>query len=141
MSRFLSELCIDEIGDSLWRLHERLSYESDLLLCRVVVPEGFITDLASVPRVPIAYQFWGGRCPREAVIHDYLYRIDSHPQCSYMLANRVFLEAARARNKAFLVRVPMFLGTVIGGYFSYHKKRVFEISESPGEKRSGQWTG
>lgn len=138
MSKFLTELNLIEIEDKLWRVYEPLVYESDLLSevvtdilgykfdspCVVTVPSGFITDLASVPRVPIAYWFWGGRCHREALIHDYLYRVDSNPVVSFMTANQVFLEAAKARGKNFLIRYPMFWGVVIGGIFSYHKKIV-----------------
>ena len=124
MSKFLTELNIIEIGDKLWELHSNLIYNSDLLGRTLVVPKGFITDLASVPRIPIVYQAWGGRCHREAVIHDFLFRIDSKPVVSYMMANRVFLEAAEARGKSFFIRYPMFWGVCIGGWFSYHKKRV-----------------
>ena len=94
MSKFLTELNIIEIGDKLWALHSNLIYNSDLLGRTLVVPKGFITDLASVPRIPIAYQAWGGRCHREAVLHDFLYRIDSKPVVSYMMANRLGREAA-----------------------------------------------
>lgn len=124
MSKFLTELNIIEVGDKLWQLHRNLIYQSDLLSRTFVVPKGFVTDLASVPRIPIAYQFWGGRCHREAVIHDYLYRKDSDPVTSFMMANRVFLEAAEARGKSIQVRYPMFWGVVLGGRCSYHRRLV-----------------
>jgi hypothetical protein len=140
VSTFLTELNLIEIGDKLWRVHESLVYESDLLTRiitdsfgykfnvpgRITVPEGFVTDLASVPRVPIIYYFWGGRCHREAVIHDYLYRIDSDPVVSFSMANKVFLEAAKSRGKSLFIRYPMFWGVCLGGIFSYHKKSVKE---------------
>jgi hypothetical protein len=124
MSKFLTELEIKNITDKLWKLTTPLVYKSDLLDRTICVPSGFVTDLASVPRVPIVYYFWGGRCHREAVIHDYLYRTDSAPVVSCSLANRVFLEAAKTRGKAFLVRVPMFVGVVLGGWCSFHRKKV-----------------
>ena len=123
MSKFLSEFTISEIGDTLWQLHRNLIYQSDLLARTFVVPKGFVTDLASVPRIPIVYQAWGGRCHREAVVHDYLYRIDSKPLVSFMMANRVFLEAAEARGKSPFIRYPMFWGTCLG-WMSYHRKKV-----------------
>jgi len=149
MSKFLTELTISEIGDKLWKLHEPLVYKSDILTKTVTdtagfkfdvpyvitVPVGFITDLASVPRVPIVYQFWGGRCHREAVIHDYLYRKDSDPVASFMTANRVFLEAAEARGKSIQVRYPMFWGVVLGGRCSYHRRLVKDNFDSA--KRKG----
>ncbi|MBI4621056.1 MAG: DUF1353 domain-containing protein [Desulfobacterales bacterium] len=123
-ARFLTQLNLENIDDNLWKLISPLRYRSALLNKIVEVPAGFETDLASVPRVPIAYWFWGGRVHREAVLHDYLYRIDSTPVVSFSVANRVFLEAANARKKAILIRYPMFWGVVLGGYFSYHKKKV-----------------
>lgn len=134
MSKFLTELTISEIGDKLWEVHRNLVYNSDLLGCTVVVPKGFITDLASVPRMPIVYRFWGGRCHREAVIHDYLYRKDSIPVVSFMQANRVFLEGAEARGKSLFIRYPMFWGVVLGGRFSYHRRLVKDKFDSAKRK-------
>lgn len=39
----------------------------------VVVPAGFITDLDSVPRLPLVYWLGKGRAVLSAVIHDWLY--------------------------------------------------------------------
>jgi hypothetical protein len=124
-SAFLSDFCIKLVdGDKIWKLHEALVYDSELLDCRVIVPEGFETDLASVPRVPVAYTLYGGKAHRESVIHDYLYRIDAYPVTSFQMANSVFLEAMVARNKPFYVRYPMYMGVCLGGRSSYHQKKV-----------------
>lgn len=124
MAKFLSELKLCLLTNSLWELCEPLIYESDILKCTITVPKGFKTDLASVPRFPIAYWFWGGREHREAVIHDYLYCIDSVPVCTYSQANDVFLEAAKSRGKSALVRYPMWFGVCIGGWTAFHKRKV-----------------
>ena len=127
MSQFLTELkTLFGKDDSVYYLDRTLVYKSDLLGCIIEVPEGFETDLASVPRIPIAYEAFGGRAHREAVIHDYLYRKDSRPVVSFSQANRVFLEAMKVRGKSFCVRWGMYLGVCVGGYFSFHKKNVFE---------------
>ncbi len=86
-----------------------LIYESDIV-GPVSVPAGFETDLASVPRLIVIYELWGNRCHREAVIHDYLYRIDSVPQASKLQADRTFLEAMKVRGKPFYIRWFMFAG-------------------------------
>jgi len=125
MAEFLTELTLENLNDKYWKLIQSLLYKSDILQCVVEIPFNFITDLASVPRIPIAYWFWGGRVHREAVLHDYLYRIDSIPVVSFSIANKVFLEAMKARGKTFYVRYPMYTGVVIGGQSSYHKKEVF----------------
>lgn len=38
------------------------------------VPDGFITDFASVPRIPLAFMLFGGIGDYGACVHDYLYR-------------------------------------------------------------------
>ena len=58
MSAFLTELQMENAtgkDDGHWRLIAPLVYQSDVAGMIFTVPTGFITDLASVPRVPIAY--------------------------------------------------------------------------------------
>jgi hypothetical protein len=125
MAEFLKGLVISlrEDSDTIYVLGDNLIYESDIV-GRVVVPKGFQTDFASVPRVPIAYMLFGDRAHREAVLHDYLYRIDSQPQATYSQANNVFFEAMKLRGKGFFVRYGMYWGVVLGGWTAYHKKKV-----------------
>ena len=138
MAKFLSELDVYLKPDSdwVWIIKSPLIYQSDLIPEIIIVPQKFETDsspledglfetdFASVPRIPIFYEAFGNRAHREAVIHDYLYRIDSKPVVGFMTANRIFLEAMKERGKSFLVRYGMFYGVCLGGYFSYHKKHV-----------------
>jgi hypothetical protein len=124
MSKFLTELNAQLINDdSVWVIDSPLIYKSDIL-GMIEVPTGFFTDFASVPRVPVAFTFFGDRAHREAVIHDYLYRIDSIPQATFGEANRVFLEAMKCRGKGWFVRTMMYLGVCIGGRGCYHKKKI-----------------
>jgi hypothetical protein len=124
MSNFLTELDVKlKDDDCIWVLCSPLVYNSDLL-GQIVVPAGFETDFASVPRVPIIFEMWGNKAHREAVLHDYLYRIDSKPVASYSEANGVFLEAMEVRDKDVYVRYPMFWGVVLGGWTAYHKKKA-----------------
>lgn len=106
------------IDDKNFQLTEDLIYDSKVLNMTVVVPKGFITDFASVPRVPIAYTLFGGKAHHEAVIHDYLYRTKPHI-CSRPQADRVFLEAMKTRQKGLFLRVSMYLGVRIGGSSSW----------------------
>ncbi len=128
MSKFLTELETINITDTLWKLTAPLVYESDLLKTKVIIPKGFLTDFASVPRIPVVYWFWGGRSHREAVLHDYLARKDSIPVVGYFRLHRVFLEAMKSRGKTFLVRWPMYIGVNVGGWLYFHKKKVADKS-------------
>lgn len=122
MSKFLNDLCLRDLTDSKWALTCDLQYQSDLLKCVVTIPSGFITDLASVPRVPILFPLWGDRAHYESVVHDYLYCVDSIPTVSESDANSVFLEAMEVRGKSWGIRYPMYWGVCIGGFTRFHKK-------------------
>ncbi len=131
-SQFKTELEISVCPDNegIYVLDSPLVYDSELLNRTITVPKDFYTDLASVPRVPIAYMFYGGRSHREAVIHDYLYRIDSDPVVTCMTANKIFLEAMKARGKSlWKIAYPMFAGVCLGGWALFHKKRVADKLE------------
>jgi hypothetical protein len=126
MAEFCTDLKCNLINnDSVWCLDQPLVFISDLV-GKITVPKNFQTDFASVPRIPIAYEFFGDRAHREAVVHDYLYRIDSIPLVTFSQANKVFLEAMKVRGKSFFVRYSMYLGVVLGGCTSYHKKKVMD---------------
>jgi hypothetical protein len=125
MAEFLKELDISlrEDSDTVYVLNDNLIYESDIV-GRIVVPRGFQTDFASVPRIPIVYMLFGDRAHREAVIHDALYRIDYPGNISFNSANRVFLEAMKVRGKPFYIRWPMYIGVCTGGWPSFNKRKM-----------------
>jgi len=124
MAKFLTELNARlKDDDKIWIIDSSLIYQSDIL-GKIVVWAGFETDFASVPRVPIFYVLFGDRAHREAVIHDYLYRIDSMPVAQRGEADDVFLEAMKERGKGFFVRYAMYWGVRMGGWTAYHKKKM-----------------
>jgi hypothetical protein len=124
VAKFLTQLDAKCITDGAWCLDTPLRYASDIFKQIIEVPAGFETDFASVPRVPIAFMFFGDRAHREAVLHDYLYRSDSVPLASYSQANETFLEAMKVTGKGWGVRYAMYWGVVMGGWTAYHKKMV-----------------
>jgi len=128
-SKFLTDLDfhLKSGSDKIYILDSPLVYYSEILNRTITVPPVFYTDLASVPRLPIVFWFWGGKVHREGVLHDYLFRKDSDPVVSFWMANSIFKEAMIARGKPFCVTYPMFSGVTVGGYPSYHKKMVMDI--------------
>lgn len=76
MGKYMTDLDVkrlpDKNGKPQWKLISDLYYKSSTV-GRIVVPEGFITDFASVPRMPIIYLLFGGCGDKEAVLHDWLY--------------------------------------------------------------------
>jgi hypothetical protein len=94
-ARFLAGLDVSLVDEprNIWRLHEPLPYWSRVLSATVIVPAGFETDFASVPRLPLVYLACGDVGRRAAVLHDYLYRTG---QVSRPSADAVFREALLA---------------------------------------------
>jgi hypothetical protein len=118
MSRFLTPLRIERIEDTsrdgrgTWKLLGPLVYQSDFAGITVTVPPGFVTDLASVPRLPFAYLLTGGMGHAAAVIHDALY---TGHQVERVTADEVFHEALLvlgiSKPQAWL----MWAGVRVGG--------------------------
>ncbi len=75
---FANFLNVMEIGiwekRTVWQLNQGLPFKVMDGLFSGMVPDQFITDLASVPRHFGLYEKFGGRCNRPASSHDYLYR-------------------------------------------------------------------
>mgnify|MGYP001592820132 CR=1 FL=1 len=115
-SKFLSELETRDLDDDRCELLSDLVYRSRLFGGIIKVPRGFVSDKASVPRVPIVYTIWGDRSHREAVVHDWLYQ--THLTTKKM-ADHIFLEAMEARNKSWRIRWPMYIGVMLAGQSSY----------------------
>ena len=131
MSQFITELDIKPRCDNecVWVLQKPLLYWSQILKDiashpDIIVPEGFETDLASVPRLPFLYLLWGGRAHCEGVLHDYLYRKDAVPSVKRSVADNVFFEAMGVRGKPNKVKYPMYWGVRLGGWTAYHKRLV-----------------
>lgn len=130
MRKFLTELHICPLpdDDSQWWLVEDLIYQSDLVEDAVIVPRGFVTDLASTAHIPLVNLIWGRCAHREAVLHDYLYCLDATPEVTQEMADEIFFEAMTVRNKSWWVRYPMYWGARIGGW-AFFKRKPVEIYE------------
>lgn len=93
MNYFISKLRVERLGEGSWRLLEDLGYDQNTpFSAEVIVPAGFVTDFASVPRLPLAYLLAGGVGDPAAVVHDYLYREIPH-SVSRAQADEVFYQA------------------------------------------------
>lgn len=88
--RYLDRLVLASAGPGEWSLVKEFRFDSAVLRARVVIRPGFTTDLASVPRVPLAYWLVGGLAEAPAVLHDFAYTIQL---CTRAQADALFLEA------------------------------------------------
>ena len=114
-----SPLRFEFIGPRLFRLTAPFEYCSSEEV--ITVPEGFITDLTSVPRL-----FWSvfppaGQYAKAAVIHDYLYQ---HHQLSRQAADKLFLDAMTALGVGFKTRRLIYIAVRLFGarYFKVNQK-------------------
>jgi hypothetical protein len=83
MSRFVTALqmvAADNTDDGKWILTAPLIYQSDVAARTIIVPKGFQTDLASVPRLPVIYLLTGDTASQAAAVHDYLYSTHEVPR-------------------------------------------------------------
>jgi hypothetical protein len=129
--KFLTPLWLEALDDdSQWRLLADFSagvttedgYEI------IDVPKGFVTDLASVPRLPFLFTLFGGRARHAAVIHDWLY---SERKVSRELADAIFFRAM-AHNQGWFTRTAMWLGVRVGGWAIWNRRPVPTLPESVG---------
>ena len=93
MSHFKTRLILEAV-DGGWQLTQPFIYYSELLNRDIEVPAGYVTDLASVPRlfrfiVPVA----NAKNRRAAVVHDYLCTNPEGLVKDQKQADQVFREA------------------------------------------------
>lgn len=119
MSRFLqlphlSKVSEPTVGRARWRLETDLVYQ-DGKGRRWVVYAGYITDYASVPRLPMAYWLTGDTAHMAAVLHDYLCT-DYYPdRMTWREAADLFREAMEAEGVPRVRRWAMYWAVRIFG--------------------------
>lgn len=116
MSKFITPLRAEKSG-SFWHILQPLVYESDVAQQVFAVPEGFVTDFASVPRLPLAFLLTGDSAHEAAVIHDYLYQKKT---VTRELADKVFLEAAQVSGEPGWKSWLMWAGVRLGGWVAWN---------------------
>jgi hypothetical protein len=93
MSKFTSILVVSPLADGkTWILHDSFSYDvgKEGSGDTIIVPDGFKTDFASVPRPLWWWLSPWGKHGNAAVIHDFLYWMQTRPRRA---ADDIFLEA------------------------------------------------
>jgi hypothetical protein len=130
MSHFVTDLDVrrhtdgSTDGRGTWMLLAPLKYCSDELYQLITVPAGFITDFASVPRIPVAFLLTADAGHAAAVIHDWAYTTHF---VSRAKSDALFREALRSSGEPAWRVWLMWLGVRIGGSRPY---------ESAGQRQS-----
>lgn len=119
MSRFTTPAILEMLDHYLWRVYEPFEfYLSDDDSDVIEVPAGFVTDLASVPRI-----FWtllppDGKYAKAAIIHDYLY---DNALRTKKEADRIFLDGMTVLGVPKWKRVLMYQAARLFGRGMYGK--------------------
>ncbi|EIJ6515016.1 DUF1353 domain-containing protein [Salmonella enterica] len=118
MSRFTTPAILEMLGHYNWRVHEPFAfYLSDDNSDVISVPAGFVTDLATVPRV-----FWSvmppdGKYAKAAIIHDYLY---DNALRTKKEADLIFLDGMTVLGVPKWKRTIMYWAVRLFGRGNYH---------------------
>lgn len=120
-SKFWTPLEVEFLDDEKARILKPLTYQSRRLGCFIGVPAGFVTDFASVPRLPITFALTGGKAREAAVVHDFLYQthIANGSVIKRRQADLVFLEAMAVTNIPLWRRELMYAGVRAGGFMAW----------------------
>ncbi len=86
------------------------------------VPKGFVTDLASVPRI-----FWAvfppfGRYTPAAIVHDFLYSEYNNTGINRTLADKIFLFIMKELGVGYFKRQAMYRGVRMFGEMAWKSK-------------------
>lgn len=101
-----SPLLLEPYGDRKWILKEEYVYEINGYYLKV--PKGFITDLASVPRVLWVFFPPYGKYTEAAVVHDYLYSKINDTGINRELADKIFNHIMKELGVSFYKRNSMY---------------------------------
>jgi hypothetical protein len=119
VSRFLTPLRAEKSGQ-FWTILQPLIYQSDIARTVFVVPEGFVTDFASVPRLPLMFLIAGDEAHLAATLHDWLY---SRQEVSRSQADAIFREAMTASGEPGWRSFFMWAGVRAGGWMAWNNKQ------------------
>ncbi len=115
---FLTRLKLSDWNPDEWVLESILAWFS-LAVGRIEVPVGFITNLASIPRLLRAVLNVNGKSRKAAVLHDFLY-------CSQILsradADNLFYEALLSEGMSKSLARIYWSGVRAGGWMHYRKQ-------------------
>lgn len=109
-TRFISgPPVVSILGDGKYRLEKPFHYVPRSRERVVIVPIGFESDLASVPRIPVIFAAYGGRGSWAAIIHDYLCHQAQDHVPDRRIADEIFLEALQDAGMSQAEAWPMYI--------------------------------
>lgn len=125
--RFLTTLRVEEYGSDSWSLLEPLIYRPGAgtgFIKDITARAGFVTDLASIPRLFRFAISVNDRHRPAAVIHDWLYCYQKvgGRWIERAEADRVFYVAMRARGVGLIKARTMYAAVRMGGWLYFNRR-------------------
>lgn len=120
MSSFTSQAELEILDDFKFKLLSSFEfhvgeYPSEDIIS---VPAGFITDLASVPKILWSILPPHGKWAKSAIIHDYLYSTANNFK-TRAESDKVFLEGMKVLEVPFVKRIAMYIAVRLFGASSF----------------------
>lgn len=116
---FHEEILVESYGEGgrKWILRKAYSfyYEFNNKKTEIEVPEGFITDFATIPRILYSIFPPIGRYNKAAMMHDYLYDSSCVLKISRKNSDLFFLQAMEILGVAKWIRYSLFLAVRLFG--------------------------
>ena len=100
-----TEFTVEESFDAFWNRAGNIT--------KIVIPRGFTTDLASVPRIFQSIIPKLGHHIRPAIVHDYCY--EGFTKLDRAESDEMFLEGMKQTKVSWLRRKVMWLAVRVGG--------------------------
>lgn len=124
MDKFKGDLIVKSVDDRSWQIVEPFYFYFDENKKEegVVIPSGFITDFASVPRLLWSIYPPTGRYSKAAVVHDYLYNNGKDMGFDRKFCDKMFLNGMKALDVGYFIRLPMYIGVRMFGFLKFCKK-------------------
>lgn len=119
---FLSDLEVREHDPGRWVLLDDLIWDDGER--RIVVPRGFVTDLASIPRIARGVFDQNGRSRRAAVLHDYTYAV---PLMTRAEADALFRRALATLGVGPIARAFYWSAVRTGGWNVWQVRKSFIV--------------
>lgn len=113
--QFLTPLRLEWLDSESWLVCEPLVFDS-AIVGRYTVPTGFVTDMASVPRLPLVYLTTGNTAHAAGTLHDHAYQTHA---CTRATADAVFYEAMTASGEPWWRRSLMYRAVRLFGGAAY----------------------
>lgn len=137
MSRFVGNLDLRVYEPGEWVLLQHFGYRTRIGSPfsvsgsgpkghTVMAPRGFITDLASIPRIFRGFISQTGKSRYAAVIHDYLYCDQATTRAD---ADAIFLEALEASGVGWIQRKAMYAAVRAGGWIYWNKRAQDKLNQ------------